>query len=178
MITIEIFERGSTPRYRPPTQSSPSGSIRHDHDRYPARLQRPRADRLLLIRNGDARTNAPCRHQPPANATTATLTQPSIRAMLPACHVIARHHRASRSFARTFRVSQIPIAERAALSAHHRPRVRSLAAFGRRPPCSRAPSMAGIRNPQQTEEVGSPACQVGFAPRLADKWACQTPRDN
>jgi hypothetical protein len=41
----------------------------------------------------------------------------------------------SRSVARTFRLTQIPIAECAALSAHHHPRVRSLAAFGRRPRC-------------------------------------------
>jgi transposase-like protein len=38
-----------------------------------------------------------------------------------------------RPVARTFLVTQIPIAECAALSAHHLPRVRSLAAFGRRP---------------------------------------------
>ena len=43
---------------------------------------------------------------------------------------------ASRSSACAFRVSQIPIAEARGLSAHHRPRVRSLAAFGRRAPCT------------------------------------------
>ena len=37
------------------------------------------------------------------------------------------------SLAHTFRVSQIPIAECAPASAYHRPRVPSLAAFGRRP---------------------------------------------
>src|ERR1700757_590102 len=37
--------------------------------------------------------------------------------------------------AHTFRLTLIPIAERAAPSAHHLPRVRSLAAFGRRPRC-------------------------------------------
>jgi hypothetical protein len=36
--------------------------------------------------------------------------------------------------AHTFRISQIPIAERAAFFAPHPPRVPSLAAFGRRPP--------------------------------------------
>ena len=44
---------------------------------------------------------------------------------------------ASRSFAHTFRVNQIPIAECAARPAHLNPRVRSLAAFERRPLRSR-----------------------------------------
>jgi hypothetical protein len=44
-----------------------------------------------------------------------------------------RHLTPLRSLARTFLLTQIPIAESAARSAHHLPRVRSLAAFGRRP---------------------------------------------
>src|SRR5580704_16458658 len=39
----------------------------------------------------------------------------------------------SRSIERTFLLTQIPITECAARSPHHLPRVRSLAAFGRRP---------------------------------------------
>ena len=59
--------------------------------------------------------------------------------------------------ARTFRISQIPIAECAAFSAPHPPRVLSLAAFGRRPLAYVAPmSLAGIRNPQQKRKSASP----------------------
>src|SRR5580704_4380920 len=58
--------------------------------------------------------------------------------------------RTRRSRAHTFRISQIPIAQCAAFSAPHPPRVLSLAAFGRRPLLYVAPmSLAGIRNPQQ-----------------------------
>src|ERR1700684_2257197 len=57
--------------------------------------------------------------------------------------------RTRRSRAHTFRISQIPIAQCAAFSAPHPPRVLSLAAFGRRPLAYVAPmSLAGIRNPQ------------------------------
>ena len=63
------------------------------------------------------------------------------------CH---RTQRSRRSRAHTFRISQIPIAQCAAFSAPHPPRVLSLAAFGRRPLVYVAPmSLAGIRNPQQ-----------------------------
>ena len=41
-----------------------------------------------------------------------------------------------RSIERTFILTQIPIAESAARPPHNLPRVRSLAAFGRRPWCS------------------------------------------
>ncbi len=58
--------------------------------------------------------------------------------------------RTRRSRAHTFRISQIPIAECAAFSAPHPPRVLSLAAFGRRPLVYVAPlSLAVIRNPTQ-----------------------------
>src|SRR6516165_4640113 len=57
---------------------------------------------------------------------------------------------ALRTHARTLRVTQFPIAECAATAPHYPPRVRSLAAFGRRPPVDVARlSMAGIRNPAQ-----------------------------
>src|ERR1700737_3471152 len=60
--------------------------------------------------------------------------------------------RIRRSRAHTFRISQIPIAECAAFSAPHPPRVLSLAAFGL--PALvyvSSLSLAGIRNPQQTQ---------------------------
>src|SRR5712671_1843498 len=61
--------------------------------------------------------------------------------------------RTRRSRAHTFRISQIPIAECAAFSAPHPPRVLSLAAFGRRPLVYVAPlSLAGIRNPTQKQK--------------------------
>src|SRR5437879_5923621 len=57
--------------------------------------------------------------------------------------------RTRRSRAHTFRISQIPIAQCAAFSAPHPPRVLSLAAFGHRPLVYVVPmSLAGIRNPQ------------------------------
>src|SRR6266478_2120474 len=57
--------------------------------------------------------------------------------------------RTRRSHAHTFRISQIPIAQCAAFSAPHPPRVLSLAAFGHRPLVYVVPmSLAGIRNPQ------------------------------
>src|SRR5438876_1698805 len=52
--------------------------------------------------------------------------------------------------AHTLRISQSPIAEFAAFSAPHPPRVLSLAAFGRRLLVYVVPiSLAGIRNPKQ-----------------------------
>ena len=72
---------------------------------------------------------------------------------------------ARRSRAHTFCISQIPIAECAAFSAPHRPRVLSLAAFGRRPTVYVAPmSLAGIRNPQQTRKYSLRPHRVRFAP--------------
>src|SRR5215831_13835661 len=61
-----------------------------------------------------------------------------------ACFCFHRAHHCSppsalRSVAPTFRFTQIPIAKCAALSAHHHRRVRSLAAFGRRPRCKPHP---------------------------------------
>src|SRR5450759_4341671 len=83
----------------------------------------------------------------PTHSTTVSIINPSYPCQPPRS---TRHSRA-----RTFRISQIPIAECAAFSAPHPPRVLSLAAFGRRPLLYVAPlSLAGIRNPQQ--ELTSP----------------------
>jgi hypothetical protein len=55
-----------------------------------------------------------------------------------------------------FSISQIPIAEFAAFSATHPPRVLSLAAFGRRQLVYVAPlSLAGIRNPTHKRSLAS-----------------------
>src|SRR5450631_729847 len=72
--------------------------------------------------------------------------------------------RTRRSRAHSFRISQISIAQCAAFSASHPPRVLSLAAFGRRPLVYVAPmSLAGIRNPQQKQKSAS----LGFFAALA-----------
>ena len=79
---------------------------------------------------------------------SATISTIKPSCCCPTSASINRLEQALRTPARTFRLSQIPIAECAALSAHHPPRVRSLAAFGRRPPVDVARlSLAGIRNP-------------------------------
>src|SRR6516164_11274477 len=64
---------------------------------------------------------------------TATSTINTCFRFPPGASLLALHPIAV--VAHTFRVTLIPIAERAAPSAHHLPRVRSLAAFGRRPRC-------------------------------------------
>ena len=65
--------------------------------------------------------------------------------------------RTRRSRAHTFRISQIPIAECAAFSAPHPPRVLSLAAFGRRPLVYVAPlSLTVIRNPYMSVNLSRP----------------------
>src|SRR5438876_7455802 len=69
-----------------------------------------------------------------------------------------------RSIERTFILTQIPIAECAARPPHNLPRVRSLAAFGRRPWCSPlhldGPSSETL---EQTEKSGLAHRQVRFA---------------
>ncbi len=77
--------------------------------------------------------------------------------------------RTRRSRAHTFRISQIPIAECAAFSAPHPPRVLSLAAFGRRPLVYVAPlSLAGIRNPSQIDP--SRCATLGPLRRYRESW--------
>jgi site-specific recombinase XerD len=118
-------------------QPVPSGSTRHDHDHWITTTQC--RSRLSLVLNRLRRHSAKYAVRPSKqarNGHTQRPSQPSTRA------AVARQVRqgprpsASRSFAHTLRVSQIPIAQCAAPSAHHRPRVRSLAASGRRPRCS------------------------------------------
>ena len=59
-----------------------------------------------------------------------------------------------RTCAHTLGLSQIPIAECAAFSATHPPRVLSLAAFGPRPLVYVAPlALAGIRNPYTISDI-------------------------
>src|ERR1700731_4877372 len=73
--------------------------------------------------------------------------------------------RTRRSRTHSFRISQISIAQCAVFSASHPPRVLSLAAFGRRPPVYVAPmSLAGIRNPQQTEKSDRPPSRSVLPP--------------
>jgi len=72
--------------------------------------------------------------------------------------------RTRRSRPHTFRIRQIPIAECAAFSAPHPPRVPSLAAFGRRPQVYVAPmSLAGIRNPTQERPFTDVAEETAIA---------------
>ena len=127
MIIIETFA--------PP---SPSGLIPHDRDYWIA--PPPPRSRLLLVLNRLPSRSLNCAVRPSTQACnrhTQPPSQPSIPAAVASLSPHCSRHRASRSFAHTSRVSQIPITNRGrGASAYHRPRVRSLAAFGRRPPCS------------------------------------------
>jgi hypothetical protein len=72
------------------------------------------------------------------------------------------------SFAHTFRVKHIPIAGCAALSAHHHPRVRSLAAFRRRPPRTRhRHSRPASETPHITRH---PCDQLIIEAAIATEW--------
>ena len=101
-----------------------------------------------------ARSTAPCGHQrKPATATLSDRPNHQSQLLLPACRVIARAAGASRSFAHTFRVSQIPIAE--ARGAFRAPSPAGSFLGGFRTPATvyLAPSiMAGIRNPAQVRK--------------------------
>ena len=83
-----------------------------------------------------ARSTAPCGHQrKPATATLSDRPNHQSQLLLPACRVIARAPRIA--FLRTHLPRQPnPHNRGRGASAYHRPRVRSLAAFGRRPPCT------------------------------------------
>jgi hypothetical protein len=84
--------------------------------------------------------------------------------------------RIRRSRAHTFRISQIPIAECAAFSATHPPRVLSLAAFGRRPLVYVAPlSLAGIRNPYMSAKLSRPFRTASIGGRILLFGPLQSP---
>ena len=117
-------------------QPSPPGSIRHDRDHRIATT--PRRSRLLLLLNRLPSRSLNCAVRPSTQACnrhTQRPSQPSIPAAVACLSRYCSRRGASRSFAHTFGVSQIPSQGRGA-SAHHRPRVRSLAAFGRRRTCT------------------------------------------
>src|SRR6201984_1408782 len=118
----------------------------------------------------DTHSNAPCQRQnEPAMATLGGYLTYQHPPLPPTRRVIARprpHYDPSHapspslkspstplpSAARPFLVNQTPIAECAAPSAHHLPRVRSLAAFGRRPPVLAAPISIG-RHPKPSTKA-------------------------
>ena len=108
----------------------------------PARTDAP--SRQLSIPATDTLNNSPHHQQSPSSTRAMAACQPPNQPP----------RRTRRSRAHTFRISQIPIAECAAFSAPHLPRVLSLAAFGRRPPVYVAPlSLAGIQNPTQEPKL-------------------------
>ncbi len=112
-------------------QPSPPGSIRHDRDHRIATT--PRRSRLLLVLNRLPSRSLNCAVRPSTqSATLSGRPNHQSQLLLPACRVIARAaaHRAH------LRRQPNPHSQGRGASAHHRPRVRSLAAFGRRPTCT------------------------------------------
>src|SRR5262245_54347851 len=96
-------------------QPSPSGSIPHDRDYWIATT--PRRSRLLLVRNRLPSRSLNCAVRPSKQACHRHPQRPSQPPIPPAVARLSRHCSrpgASRSFAHTFRLSQIPITEAAA----------------------------------------------------------------
>src|SRR5262245_21811677 len=143
-------------------QPSPSGSIPHDRDYWIATP--PPRSRLLLVLNRLPSRSLNCAVRPSTQACnrhTQPPSQPSIPAAVASLSPHCSRHRASRSFAHTFRLSQIPITEAAApppiiargfvpwrlSDAGHR--VRGSVDHGRHPkPCAKAdPCIAANRGP-------------------------------
>src|SRR5262245_44008689 len=96
-------------------QPSPSGSIPHDRDYWIATP--PPRSRLLLVLNRLPSRSLNCAVRPSTQACnrhTQPPSQPSIPAAVASLSPHCSRHRASRSFAHTFRLSQIPITEAAA----------------------------------------------------------------
>src|SRR5262245_57062103 len=96
-------------------QPSPSGSIPHDRDYWIATT--PRRSRLLLVRNRLPSRSLNCAVRPSTQACNRHTQRPSQPSIPPAVACLSRHCSrpgAPRSFAHTFRLSQIPITEAAA----------------------------------------------------------------